>query len=220
MINDIIIIFKNELICLKKHKATLICIGGCLVSGFMFIYQNGSTSLIGLSGGIIIIPTFFGSLCGVQIVSDTIAKEKRENTLDIILASGISEYSIIIGKVLNGLFVAYLVAILMIMVLKFGFYFTTSEFHYIFFYWYDFINPLVFGYLSLSASILAYLLLNDEKFAPVIAIVIVGLVLYSLIKLLNLMGIYNMGIVIILGVLLCFITTFLASKMLNNTLKS
>ncbi|WP_249029591.1 LTA synthase family protein [Tannockella kyphosi] len=217
MVDDVRIIFKNEFNCLKNHKATLVCVVGCLISGLLFIYQNGASSMVGLMGGITIIPTFFGSLCGVQIISDTIVKEKRENTLDIILSSGISEYSIIIGKVLNGLFVAYLVAILMINVLKFGFYFTTNDFNYITFYWYDFINPLVFGYLSLSASIQAYLLLNDEKFAPVIAIVVVSLILYGLIKLLNLIGIYNIGIVIMLGVLLCFITTFLASKILNKT---
>ncbi|MCW6086529.1 MULTISPECIES: hypothetical protein [Clostridium] len=111
-----------------------------------------------------------------QLSSNSLIREKNYKTLDIILCDNIPKYSVVIGKILPATIIGYIYCIVSLLLLKitvFSIYGSNLriEITQLFI-----ILPLAIAYLGSSASVLANLIIRDERVISLMSLIICLLV--------------------------------------------
>ena len=135
------------------------------------------------------------------------------------MASGINTFSIVIGKIISTLLISYIGTIIIMFVLKFGFYFSGESIDFISFSIFDFILPLTTQYLFCCICICTSILVKEEKIVPMASmaamVCLVVPIIYGLSKVISFN--YLIMTITIIFVLLCIALTFLTSEILKKS---
>lgn len=149
-----------------------------------------------------------------QIGFYSILEEKKEKTLEILLCSKISIFSIVLGKILLPAIIGYALSIFSIACLKFGLLFINPADRFQ-------INELVLlfsiiiSYAGCSISMLVTLFFPDEKVAPSISGVfmfVLAIIIYEVSKKFG----FSMIVVLSFLIGICIISTFINVWILKN----
>ncbi|WPC42768.1 hypothetical protein [Clostridium sp. JS66] len=144
----------------------------------------------------------------------SVLKEKKEKTLEVLLCSKVSIFSIVLGKILLPAIIGYVLSIFSIVCLKFGLLF---------------INPadrveindlvlllsIIISYAGCSISMLSTLLFPDEKVAPIISgifMFVLAIIIYEISKTFG----FSIFITFCCLISICIISTFIDVWILKN----
>lgn len=209
MWNDTKSLFINELTGLKLRKDLLFPIGIAIL--FVLYLLNGKTNNTLV---ITLLPHYFGATWAMMLSAAAFNYEKENNTLDIIIVSGISEYAIYLSKILFPLILAYTLDLIIMISIKIGFYLKYAvSIHYSLI---DFILPILISYFIVSITLNVHILTNDDKQALFITFIIVGVLFYLAFRLFLLLNFSLNLYMIIVGMLLSMITTFISLSLIRH----
>ncbi|SHH90699.1 hypothetical protein [Clostridium grantii] len=150
-----------------------------------------------------------------QLSLNTILDEKKTKTLESLLATNISKFAIIIGKVMPPVIISTAISILSLLLLKIysliilnqnniSINYSISLFYIIF----------ILSYFSSCITVLMTILITDEKIIPVISNVPLYLIIFVLIKYGGQISLNLTYIVITLFI--CIIVTWIATITINR----
>ncbi len=212
---DIFTIVLKEIWELKHSikKSYLLFIAGLLPIIFAIIIFDDSRSLISAS----LLPLFFVCVVAVgtggQIALYAILGEKTSKTLEVLLSTGTAPYSIIVGKIIPGTIIGYILSVLAYIAM---FIFTSfsKTFPLLNINWVLLIIPFFLAYFAGGISIAVTIWVPDEKIAPLIGTLIIfsflGILYY-----LNNIFMSNFFIFMFL-IFSCTLTTWLAALSLKR----
>jgi ABC-type Na+ efflux pump permease subunit len=209
MIGDIVTIALKEILEIRSSGKKLILFLVYLIPAFVISYSNGYESLLPMNLTPYYVLGIISAGSAVQLVFDSILSEKKSKTLDVLLASGITKLSIVVGKIIPSCVISFIFTIISMFIIKYNSTFNLK------------INVLLLldfvlvAYLSACITIALTIIVSDEKIAPAFVIfTTVGIFVaigYGLNKLklpFNSIG--------LLFLLLCIIITFLTIQLLKK----
>ena len=114
MITDFKTLFINELISFRLTKEYIFVFLIAVIGMWMFVYDQGKSASIGIA------PVYFGALYAFCFVGEGYKKERQYNILDTILISGISEWSLLLSKVIIPIIISYIITLITITSMSYG----------------------------------------------------------------------------------------------------
>ncbi|NFV14534.1 hypothetical protein ACFLKB_17790 (plasmid) [Clostridium sp. FAM 1755] len=148
-----------------------------------------------------------------QISSNSLIREKNYKTLDIILCKNIPKYSVVIGKILPSTLIGYiycLVSLCLLKVASFAIYGNQIKIEVTQLF---IILPLAIAYLGSSASVLANLIIRDERvislMSLIICLLVAGVVYWINIHILQINIYINSLLILIISFVLNIISIFI-----------
>ncbi|MBP3275663.1 hypothetical protein [Kandleria sp.] len=209
MWNDIKSLLINELTGLKLRNDLLIPVGTAIVVVIYLLNGKTNNTLI-----IMLLPHYFGAMWGMILSATAFNNEKENNMLDTIVLSGISEYSIYLGKILSPWLLACILDFIIMILIKLGFLMRYGmSIHYSLI---DFILPILISYFIVSMTLNVHILTNNDKQALFITFIIVGVLFYLAFRLFLLLNFSLNLYMIIVGMLLSMITTFISLSLIRH----
>jgi len=212
---DILTIVLKEIWELKHSIKNffLLFVAFLLLMIFVIITFDNSRSLIPAS----LFPLFLVYMIAIgasgQIALYTILGEKTSKTLEVLLSTGIAPYAIIIGKIIPGTMVGYILSVLAYIAM-FIFASFSKTFPLLNINWFLLIIPFFLSCFAGGISIAVTIWVPDEKIAPLIA----TLIIFSFLGILwyiNSIFISNFVIFMFL-IFSCTLTTWLAAISLKR----
>jgi ABC-type Na+ efflux pump permease subunit len=206
--------FLKELWELEYSKKNIIILIIFIILPVILIYYfkstNSSRSILPLDKLYLFIPLILSTGLSSQLSIDSILLEKKTKTIETLFSSNLSKIGIIVGKILLPSLVSFISAILSFLILVIiippNINILNHNISIIIF-------PLVFAYLSSCVTILTSILIQDEKFIQLVAIIPIALMLFFIIKL----NYFENGIkVLALFILLCVLLTILTNILIKR----
>lgn len=184
-----------------------------------FAIRKGGGITIPLDLAVFMIPIIVSSSITGQIISDSILSEKKMNTLEILLSSGIKNISIIIGKVLPACLIGYIFFLISYESIKVilainNIYTSSISFLYIGFYF-------LILYFCACLVMCTTIIIPDEKVTQTfggIVLFAANFSLYFVIKRIvsrNIEG-YKVILIFLIMFLLCIFMSIITSKLLSK----
>lgn len=204
---DILTIVLKEIWELKYSIKKLYLLFILFLLPIIFIFDN-SRSFIPAS----LFPLVFVCIIAIgtsgQIAYNAILEEKRSKTLEVLLSTNMAPYSIIIGKIIPGTAIGYILSILAYIVISIVALFSET-FGLLNVNRFLLIIPFFLSYFAGGISITVTIWVPDEKIAPLIG----TLIIFSFLGILwyiNSIFIVSNFIIFIFLIFLCALTTWLA----------
>ena len=163
MFFDIQTIAHKEILEIRSSGMKLLTLLLFLSPSIILVLSSGEKSIFPINLSILIALFLTAVLSSGYITLDTIMGEKRSKMLDILLASGISKFSIIIGKAIPSCNISTMLTLLSLFIMKLGL--SDAKFD---------VNILIIislflaSYFSACTTVAFTILIGDEKLTPVV----------------------------------------------------
>ena len=209
MITDFKTLFINELISFRLTKEYIFVFLIAVIGIWMFVYDQGKSALIGTTLMIGIAPVYFGALYALCFVGEGFKKERQYNILDTILISGISEWSLLLSKVIIPIIISYIITLITIISMSYG----LPSRHFIFL---DFILPVIVSYCVCVYTLFIHIIVNNDKHAPACTFFSIGAISFILYQIYRLFPVDPYLFALFTGLLLSIVVSLLTIRVIRN----
>ena len=169
---DVVTVIRKEWWELRHSARRLYWLIGFIALPALLLWGDSSRSLVPFDFLWAILPMMFAMSVSGQIVLDSVLGEKKAKTLEVLLSTNIPTLAIVVGKVIPAVGAGFVLSQILLIgfTALFPIYATLANSSTA---WLLFAGPLLVSYVASCLTIATTILVQDEKLAPAVSLMIV-----------------------------------------------